>query len=98
MLDLLEFEKIFVILAIIFILISLYTGLTGTAFTFLIAVIALGLAGILTPSEMLDGFANEQIMVIIILLLIGDVIRRTGVIEVVFEFFSLFYIHLTEKF
>ena len=38
-----------------------------------------------TPKEMLAGFANEQILVIIMLLLVGDVIRRTGVIDGLFD-------------
>ena len=79
------FYEVLVFLVIVFILISLYWEIIGPAFTFIIAVVVLGLAGILTPSEILSGFANEQIVVIIMLLLIGDIIRKTYVVEIIFD-------------
>jgi di/tricarboxylate transporter len=79
------FDLILVFVVIILILISLYWGLVGPSFTFVIGISILGFFGILTPSEILSGFANEQIAVVILLLLIGDIIRQTAVIEVVFD-------------
>ncbi len=79
------FDEVIVLLVIVFILISLYKEWLGAAFTFFIAVLALGLFGILTPSEILAGFANEQIAVVIMLLLLGDAIRQTSIIEIFFE-------------
>jgi di/tricarboxylate transporter len=85
----LTFDLIIVFLVLIFILVVLYKELLGASFTFMLAVIVLGLFDILTPKEILSGFANEQVAVIIMLLLLGDVIRRTNVIEVAFDrFFS----------
>jgi di/tricarboxylate transporter len=81
----LSFDLILVFIVIIFILVSLYFGILGPSFTFVIAAALLGFSGVLTPSEILSGFANEQIAVIIMLLLIGDIIRHTAVIEVVFD-------------
>jgi len=72
-------------LVLAFILVSLYFNLVGPAFTFVLAVLVLGIAGILTPREILSGFGNEQIIIIIILLLIGDIIRKKGVLNVFFE-------------
>lgn len=80
-----NFHLILVIIVILFILISLYLELLGATFTFLVAVIILGFFGVLTPREILSGFANEQIAVIIMLLLFGDIIRRTAVIDNMFE-------------
>lgn len=80
-----SFDFILVIICLIFILVSLYFELFGASFTFLIAVIILGIFGVLTPAEILTGFANEQVGVIIMLLLLGDVIRRTAVVEVLFD-------------
>ena len=57
----------------------------GPAFTFLLAVSALGIFDIITPSEILSGFANEQIVVIIMLLLLGDIIRKESIIEIIFD-------------
>lgn len=79
------FDVILVFLVLAFILISLYRELMGAAFTFFIAVMVLGIFKVLTPSEILAGFANEQIAVIIMLLLLGDTIRQTSVIEAIFE-------------
>jgi di/tricarboxylate transporter len=71
--------SVFVVLA--FMLISLYKEWLGTAFTFVIAIVSFGLIGLLTPKEMISGFANEQIAVIILLLLLGESIRKTGILE-----------------
>ncbi|MBN2349007.1 MAG: SLC13 family permease [Bacteroidales bacterium] len=81
----LTFDIILVFFVLIFILISLYREILGPAFTFLIAIIILGIFGILTPTEIIQGFANEQVAVVIMLLLLGDIIRRTSVIENVFD-------------
>jgi di/tricarboxylate transporter len=81
----LTFDLILVFIVIIFILVSLYWGILGPSFTFVIGAAILGFAGVLTPGEILSGFANEQIAVIIMLLLIGDIIRHTAVIEVMFD-------------
>ncbi|MCB8994054.1 MAG: SLC13 family permease [Bacteroidales bacterium] len=79
------FDLILVIIIILFILISLYWGILGPSLTFVIAAAILGFFGILTPHEILGGFANEQIAVIILLLLIGDIIRHKSVIENLFD-------------
>ncbi|HPE34053.1 MAG TPA: SLC13 family permease [Bacteroidales bacterium] len=77
----LSYDSIIVLAVIVFIIISLYTNLIGPAFTFIVGILLLGITGVLTPNEILSGFANEQIMVIILLLLIGQMIRNTGVLE-----------------
>ncbi len=78
-------EIIIVSIVLIFIIISLYTELMGPAFTFLIGVVILGIFGILTPKEILSGLANEQIIVIILLLLLGDIIRKSNLIDRLFD-------------
>ena len=80
-----SFDLILVFIVIVFILVSLYNDLLGPSFTFLIAIITLGIFGILTPHEIINGFANEQVAVVIMLLLLGDVIRKTEVVEIVFD-------------
>ncbi len=78
-------DLIIVFIVLAFILVSLYTELLGTSFTFIIAIITLGVFGILTPSEILSGLSNQHVAVIIMLLLIGDIIKKTGIVEVVFD-------------
>ena len=80
-----SFDLIVVFIVIIFILISLYKEILGATFTFVIAVVVLGFFGILTPKEILSGFANEQIAVILLLLVLGDIIRQTAIVEVLFD-------------
>lgn len=79
------FDLIVVFIVILFILISLYKEIIGATFTFVIAAVTLGFFGILTPGEILNGFANEQLAVIILLLLLGDIIRQTAIVELLFD-------------
>ncbi|MBL7112955.1 MAG: SLC13 family permease [Bacteroidales bacterium] len=82
-----NFDLILVFVVIIFILVSLYREILGPAFTFLIAVLVLGVFGVLTPSEILKGFANEQVAVVLLLLVVGEIIRRTQIMELIFDRF-----------
>ncbi|MRT93306.1 SLC13 family permease [Ancylomarina sp. 16SWW S1-10-2] len=81
----LSFDAIIVSIVLVFIVLSFYKEWVGPAFTFLIGVVVLGIFGILTPSEILGGFANDQVMVILMLLLIGDIIRDLGIVENLFD-------------
>ena len=78
-------SQLIVYIVITFILLSLYFNWLGAAFTFVLGALTLGLTGILTPKEILSGFANEQIFVIIVLLLIGDIIKSKGILNSFFE-------------
>ena len=74
---------VFVVIA--FLLVALYSGKIRAEVSFFIAVTVLTVAGILTPSELLSGFANEQLAVIMLLLVISDIIRKTDIIDLVFN-------------
>jgi di/tricarboxylate transporter len=80
-----SFEILIITLVLAFIIISLYTEWIGPAFTFLIGVIVLGLFRILTPREILSGLANEQIAVIILLLLLGNMMSKSDLIDRLFD-------------
>jgi di/tricarboxylate transporter len=79
------FDLVLVFIVLLFILISLYWNLLGTSFTFLVGVITLGIFGVLTPSEIISGFGNEQVAVVILMLLFSDVIKKTDIIEFTFD-------------
>ncbi len=81
----LNFDLILVFIVLLFILVSLYREILGPAFTFMVGVIVLGIFGVLTPAEILKGFANEQVAVVILLLVVGDLIRKTGAVEIIFD-------------
>jgi len=79
------YDLVLVIIVLVFILISLYWNLLGISFTFLIGIITLGVFGILTPSEIISGFGNEQVAVVILMLVFSDVLRKTNIIENTFD-------------
>jgi di/tricarboxylate transporter len=79
------FDLVLMFVVLLFILVSLYWNIMGVSFTFLIGVITLGIFGILTPSEIIGGFGNEQVAVVILMLLFSDVIRKTDIIEFTFD-------------
>ena len=78
-------DAIIVLIVIVFIIVSLYRNIIGPGFTFTIGIVALGIARILTPTEILSGFANEQIAVIVMLLILGDTIKQSAIIDSTFH-------------
>jgi len=80
-----DYQIIIVITVIILILISLYLNKIGIALTFFLGNLIFGITGILKPEEILSGLANQQVVIIIILLALGEIIRRTSVIELIFS-------------
>jgi di/tricarboxylate transporter len=83
----LSVDIILVFIAIVFILYSLYTELFGPAFTFLVAIIFLGVFNVLSAGEILEGFGNVQVAIILLLLIWGDMVKKTSVIERLFDRF-----------
>jgi len=71
----LDFHQSFVIVVIVLLVVSLYKEWINPALSFFGAVVALLLAGVLTPDEALKGLANQQIAVIFLLMLITAGIR-----------------------
>jgi di/tricarboxylate transporter len=79
------FDLILVFIVLLFILFSLYRNLLGISFTFLIGIVFLGIFGVLTPSEIISGFGNEQVAVVILMMLFSEVIKKTDIIEFIFN-------------
>ncbi len=82
-----SFQQIVVLVVILFIIVSLYKNYFGSGFTFIIGISVLGITGVLTPKEMISGFANEQLAVIVLLLFIGEIIRKSTLIDNMFNRF-----------
>ena len=78
-------DQLLVLCILVFIFISLYREYFRPPTTFFIAIVVLSVTGILTPSQALSGFADEQIAVIILLLVLASVIKRASVIDLLFE-------------
>lgn len=71
-------QAVIVIAVILFIILSLYKEWFGPALTFIIAVVVLGITQILEPQEIIHGFANEQLAIIVMLLILGDIFRKVS--------------------
>jgi len=81
----LSIDGYIVIAVIVFLILSLYLNRIGPGFTFMIAVAVLGITKVISPEEILAGFANEQIAIIVMLLLLGEIIRKSGLLDRLFE-------------
>ena len=77
-------QALIVIFVILFIIVSLYKEIVGPAMTFIIAVVILGTTHVLEPSEIINGFANEQLAIIVMLLILGDIFRKVSTLDVLF--------------
>ncbi len=81
----LNWETGVVFAVIVFLIVFLYMEYLRTGVTFLISVVVLVVAGVITPKESLAGFANEQLAVIVLLLVISSIFKKTGVIDTIFR-------------
>lgn len=70
-----NFSQGYVLLVVIFLILSLYREWFNPALTFFIATVALLLGKIITPAEILSGLSNQQIIIIFLLVLVTAGIR-----------------------
>lgn len=75
------FAGIVVTGAICLLVILLYFDLVKPLMAFLIVMLIFLFSGIIETSDMMAGFANEQIAVVILLLILSDVIQKTGALD-----------------
>lgn len=71
----LSFSQGYVIVVVLFLVLSLYREWFNPALTFFIAVAALLLAQVISPAELLQGLSNDQIILIFLLVLVTAGIR-----------------------
>lgn len=76
-----NFQIILVCLVVSFIIVSLYKELMKPVIVFVVAIIFLLTFGVLSPKDALQGFANEQIAVIFLLVVLSEIIKKTGVLD-----------------
>ena len=70
---------------IAFLLSSLYLEWFKPTVSFFIAILIFILGGVLTPAQALQGFANEQLAVIVMLLIISDIFKKSSITDVIFH-------------
>lgn len=74
-------QIIIVSIVILGIVIALYREVLKPVMIFMVAITILMASKIITPREALSGFANEQIAVIFLLLILSDVIKRSATLD-----------------
>ena len=84
-----SFGIVLVFIVILFLIVTLYTEILVPSVSFLIAVTVLTVGGIIEPKQALSGFANDQLAVIVMLLVLSGVVRRSAMVEHLFN--RLFY-------
>lgn len=84
-----DWDIIYVLTIIVGLVFLLYKETFSTAVNFLLAVAALIIGGILSTEQILNAFANEQVAVIIMLLILGKFLKRSPIIERTFQFLFL---------
>lgn len=80
-----SFELLLTVTTLIFLFWGLYSEKFHPAAVFFIAVSIFVLSGVINPSEALSGFSNSSVATIILLLVIGNVIQKTGIISYYFS-------------
>jgi di/tricarboxylate transporter len=83
-------QSIVVGVSIIFLIVVLYRELLRPGIAFILVTVGLLISGTITPKEALSGFANEQLAVIIMLMVISNAMRKTNLLDRTFQrFFKL---------
>lgn len=77
----------YVLLVVIFLIASLYREWFNPSLTFFISTVALLLGGVITPKELLTGLANEQIILVFLLVVVTASIRAVYGPELFTRFF-----------
>jgi di/tricarboxylate transporter len=84
----LTFTQGYVLLIVVFLIVSLYKEIINPSLTFFIATVALLLGNVINPADILKGLSNEQIIIIFLLVLVTAGIRLvfgTGLFDKIFN-------------
>ena len=72
---------------IIFLILTLYKNWLAPTLTFFIAIVALVIGNVITPKEALEGFSNQQLATIVLLLIIGQILNKSEAVDTIFKKF-----------
>lgn len=78
-------QPFFVLLVVFLLFLLIYKEYLKASVSFLLAVLLFSITGILTPSEVLSGFANESIASILMLILITTGLQKNFQLEYLFD-------------
>lgn len=88
-------EILIVSLVILGMVLTLYKEVIKPVMVFVVAITILMATNIIKPKEALSGFANEQIAVIFLLLILSDVIKRSAALD--YSIYRMFRPNLTYR-
>ena len=80
-----SFSIILVLVVILFLLVALYLEWLWPPVIFFVCVVVLTVSNIITPKEALGGFANDQVAVIVILLILSEIVRHSSLVDKLFD-------------
>src|SRR5712675_2936749 len=89
-----DLTQVLVLLVVGFLIISLYRELFNPSLSFFIATLALLLVKAITPTDLLNGLSNQQIIIIFLLVLVTAGIRSIYGVDL---FFRLFHFNLSPR-
>jgi len=69
----------------VFLIVMLYTEWMRPAIAFMVSLLVFLACGILSPKEALSGFGNEQLGIIVLLLILGNIFEKTKVLNRLFR-------------
>jgi len=78
-------DQLTVALTLAGVILLLYSRRLSAAIVFISAAAFLTIVGVLEPAEALSGFGNEAIAVLMMLILVSQIIRKTGLLEWLFD-------------
>ncbi|MFO8184231.1 MAG: SLC13 family permease [Candidatus Aegiribacteria sp.] len=78
-------QQVLVASVLLAVVVLLYSRKVTAASVFIAAAAFLAVTGVLTPEEALSGFANDAIAVMLMLIVLSEIMRKTGFLEWIFE-------------
>ncbi|MFN3917591.1 MAG: SLC13 family permease [Flavobacteriales bacterium] len=72
---------IIVTLTVLLLIVLLYFDVVKAVMAFFIVILILLFSGVIATPDVMSGFANEQIAVVILLLILSDIIQRSGALD-----------------
>jgi di/tricarboxylate transporter len=72
---------IIVTLTVLLLIVLLYFDVVKAVMAFFIVILILLFSGVVATPDVMSGFANEQIAVVILLLILSDIIQRSGALD-----------------
>ncbi len=72
---------------IAFLILFLFKEWLTPALTFFISIVFLVLFNVISPKQALEGFANEQLANIVLLLVLGQILNKSEAVDTIFKKF-----------